>query len=628
MRFLTILLLLLTGWEQARAQGENNNWAFNFLYGLNFRPSGPAFIPTSFRNSAGSCSAISDASGRLLFYTNGITVWDSQHNPMPDACSTCNGAIAQLNAGFGAHHGALIVQRPGSQSLYYIFTTDSQQNLLNGGLSYTEVEMTLRGGLGGVTAVRNVRLPTPTPTGKITEGVVGMQHTNRRDVWVVVHGLGTNSFYSFLVTPSGINGTPVTSTGGSLSTNISMMKFAPDGQRLVRAGLYAPVELFDFDGGTGLLSNARILDTDVTNSFIYDFEFSADASKLYQVQGMRSGPSSAFDTTILYQYDLRAGSTAAIRSSKFVIHKALVTDPDFRPMSDIEIGPDGRIYATSGNTLGIIDRPNRQGMAANYRPVGLPTTTVNNITGANGNNLQNIVRLQPPALDYMAETACAGSTVSFAPYEIPTGTGPLTWTFYDPLTGVADSVQGPSATRTYPVAGTFEVKLSTSLRGQYYRFHRNIIISPLPTAELPDTVRLCASSALLSIPEQPAGTTIRWSDGSANNLLTISQPGRYWVEVRNYQGCVRTDTTVAVACQIPNVITPNGDLANEAFRLVGLQARDWSLDIYNRWGRLVYRQDSYDNRWNAPNQSAGIYYYLLRNRHSDQRLKGSLEVIR
>ncbi|RZK25456.1 MAG: hypothetical protein EOO63_16015, partial [Hymenobacter sp.] len=180
-RVLLVLVLLLSG-STSWAQGENDNWTFNFLYGINFSASGPAFRSSSFRHFGG-CSAISDAKGQLLFYTNGNVVWDKDHNPMP----TVDGMPALLNAGNGPSRGVLIVKKPGSNSLYYIFTTDSQLNLLNGGLCYTEVDLSLRGGLGGVTAVRNVRLPTPTPSGKVTEGVIGMQHANRRDVWVLVH---------------------------------------------------------------------------------------------------------------------------------------------------------------------------------------------------------------------------------------------------------------------------------------------------------------------------------------------------------------------------------------------------------------------------------------------------------
>lgn len=625
MRFSTILLFLLVGCGRVWAQGENNNWAFNFLYGLTFTPAGPAFIPTSMRHMGGSCSTISDANGRLLFYTNGSTVWDSQHNLMPNACSTCDGATAQLDGTSGAEHNTLIVKRPGSTSLYYIFNTDTQRNLLNGGLTYSEVDMSLRGGLGGVTAVRNVRLPTPTLSGKITEGVVGMQHTNRRDVWVVVHGLGNSVFYSFLVTGAGVSPAPIASTSGSYSTNLSTMKFAPDGRHLVRCGLYAPVELFDFDGATGLITNGQVIDNNVVSfvTGIHDFEFSADATKLYQSQAIIPSPSASF----LYQYDLQAGSAAAISASKLLIYKSAITDSPFLPVTALEIGPDGRIYTTSAPYIGIIDRPNRRGSAVNYRPIGLPPTYVNNIMGISTNALQNIVRLQPPNLDFMAETACAGSTVYFAPYEIPTGTGPLTWTFFDPRTGLADSVQGPSASHTYPTAGTFSVTLSTTSRGQYYRLQRALIISPLPVVTFPfRTVALCSGTTVLQLPAQPAGTTVRWSDGSAGPQLTVSKPGKYWTEARNYQGCVSSDTVAVTACILPNIITPNGDRQNETFRIEGLRAGQWDLEIYNRWGRLVYRKNGYDNSWNAEDQIDGLYYYLLRNPASGQQFKGYVEV--
>ena len=294
-RKLILLLLLLLGVGQAWAQGENNNWAFGFLQGITFNTGVPVYLSTNIQNTttpgvapngAGSYSAISDARGRLLFYTDGSTVWDSQHRPMTNACNTCDGAIAKLNTGRDAWRSVLIVKRPGSTSRYYVFTADSQQNLFNGGLSYTEVDMTLRGGLGGVTAVRNVRLPTPTLTGKITEGIVGIQHTNRSDVWVVVHGLTDGAFYSVLVTAAGISPTPVASPVGNATNRFSVMKFSPDGKRLARCGgLGIPVELFDFDGATGLLTNQQVLEP-ANNTITQDTEFSPDATKLYQIQSI------------------------------------------------------------------------------------------------------------------------------------------------------------------------------------------------------------------------------------------------------------------------------------------------------------------------------------------------------
>ncbi|RZK27459.1 MAG: gliding motility-associated C-terminal domain-containing protein, partial [Hymenobacter sp.] len=307
---------------------------------------------------------------------------------------------------------------------------------------------------------------------------------------------------------------------------------------------------------------------------------------------------------------------------------ALATDEPYIPPTALEVGPDGRIYTTSSPFVGVMDRPNRRGTAVNYRPVGLPYTFVGNVKGISDNDLQNIVRLQPPALDYMAEPVCAGGTLTLTPYELPTSTGPLTWTFYDPLTNRTDSVQGVSVTRTFPVPGAYPVTLSTTSRGQYYRFRRTVLVSPLPEVALPDTVHLCqGSSTVLSVPTPP-GTTVRWSDGSTASSLQVASPGRYQVEVRNYQGCVSTGSTVAVVCHIPNIITPNGDASNEVFRLQGLATRQWDLELYNRWGRLIHRQSNYDNSWNAAQQPNGTYYYRLYNSRTGQHLKGWVEVIR
>ena len=293
----------------------------------------------------------------------------------------------------------------------------------------------------------------------------------------------------------------------------------------------------------------------------------------------------------------------------------------------METGPDGRIYMPMNPEMGIIDRPNRRGTASGFRYVGMPNFGNATLIGVNTWALQNIVRPQPPALDYMAEPICAGGTVTLTPYNVPTGTGPLTWTFYDPSTGQADSVQGLTVTRTYPVAGVYPVTLSTTSRGQYYRFRRSVVVSPLPTVALPDTLWLCQSGALIGVPA-PAGTTVRWSTGSTASQLQVFSPGTYTVEVRNYQGCVSTGTTVAVDCRVPNIITPNGDAANEAFRLEGMKAKLWSLDIYNRWGRLVHHQASYDNTWNAAQQPPGTFYYRLYNTQTGQQLKGWVEVAR
>lgn len=78
---------------------------------------------------------------------------------------------------------------------------------------------------------------------------------------------------------------------------------------------------------------------------------------------------------------------------------------------------------------------------------------------------------------------------------------------------------------------------------------------------------------------------------------------------------------------LPNVITPNGDGLNDAFAVE--TPGPWSLVVYNRWGREVWRSPAagYASDWEAVGLSAGVYYYYLT--HADgRRYRGALTVVR
>ena len=90
-------------------------------------------------------------------------------------------------------------------------------------------------------------------------------------------------------------------------------------------------------------------------------------------------------------------------------------------------------------------------------------------------------------------------------------------------------------------------------------------------------------------------------------------------------------------CQVtvPNVITPNGDGINDAFEpqlegdFVSLE-----LEIYNRWGKKVYEQQSKEELfWDAERVSDGVYYcaieyYCVVNANKKQEIHTSITVVR
>ncbi|MDT0294481.1 hypothetical protein ACFQ3R_11955 [Mesonia ostreae] len=135
-----------------------------------------------------------------------------------------------LNGDSSTTQAAVIVPKPESNSIYYIFTADNVGG--PDGLQYSEVDMDLDGGLGGITSVKNVLLQTP-----ISEKLTAVKNVNANSFWVMTHAMKQNKFYAFKVTAQGVATTPVTSNVGPIFTGSDdnygggYMKFSPNGKK-------------------------------------------------------------------------------------------------------------------------------------------------------------------------------------------------------------------------------------------------------------------------------------------------------------------------------------------------------------------------------------------------------------
>jgi gliding motility-associated-like protein len=117
------------------------------------------------------------------------------------------------------------------------------------------------------------------------------------------------------------------------------------------------------------------------------------------------------------------------------------------------------------------------------------------------------------------------------------------------------------------------------------------------------------------------GATWKWNTGETGSSIVITQPGTYYVRAA-MNGCYSTDTVVvANDCYInyPNVFTPNGDGMNDYFFPRNLLTRgltSFKMDIYNRWGQLVFTTNSLDGRgwdgkFNDKDQPQGVFVYMI-----------------
>ncbi len=323
------------------AQKETDNWYFGNGAALNFSTGTASVIASGAAAYAPSegCSVISDAGGNLLFYTDGITVYNKNHLQMANGTG--------LMGGNSSTQAALIVMQPGSNGIYYIFTTDDFGG--TNGLRYSTVDMTLASGLGSVT-VKNTLMMTP-----MTEKVAAVKDPFNNRIWIAAHQWGNNSFNAYALTASGLSAPVITNIGtshtGTLQNTYGQMKFNPCGNQLALTIGYTDVwELFDFNTNTGVLSNCA---TFGQNAHVYGIEFSADASKIYV---------STYDPLkTLVQYNLALSNTVAIAVSE----TSLSTTAD---IYGLQLANDGKIYVCKSFSqfVGVVNTPSLAGAACNY----------------------------------------------------------------------------------------------------------------------------------------------------------------------------------------------------------------------------------------------------------------------
>ena len=85
-------------------------------------------------------------------------------------------------------------------------------------------------------------------------------------------------------------------------------------------------------------------------------------------------------------------------------------------------------------------------------------------------------------------------------------------------------------------------------------------------------------------------------------------------------------------CDIPIIITPNGDGVNDYFVIdCAINYPNNELTVYNRWGNEVYSQKTYNNNWDAnyrgDNLPDGTYYYVFKtNNSNDDKKVGFIQV--
>jgi gliding motility-associated-like protein len=116
--------------------------------------------------------------------------------------------------------------------------------------------------------------------------------------------------------------------------------------------------------------------------------------------------------------------------------------------------------------------------------------------------------------------------------------------------------------------------------------------------ELGRDTTLCGN--IITLNPHIQGSTYLWQDGSTDSIYVVTIPGKYRVEV-GLDGCFNADSVNIGECPVnvwfPTGFTPNGDGLNDTFRPVGTGIAKFSMQIFNRWGEMVFDTSDPHEGW-------------------------------
>ena len=335
-------------------------WYFGDRVILDFGTSGNAMPIAKYNSSSATteplanegATVVTDQNGNLVFWSNGLTIWDKSGNVMQNSTG--------LNGGASATQAVASFPLNTARTKYAVISNSGQGETGPGELYLSIVDMSLNGGLGGVTAVKNQKLGSGVDYS--LEAVGAMPNEDGTGYFVYTYNTVAGQITSFLIKNNQTVSGPFTTT---LSPAPEVCYVSPTGfpgygtfnfsrdysKMVVMVGSWrcpsadsGTVYLFDTNTKTGALT----LDASWINEGLggdsshthggYSADFSPDEKYIYTTQ--------IYPSTIT-RYNIQNPTSTAIKASEWIIGYATSqTDATWRQQSGGQVrqGPDGRMY--------------------------------------------------------------------------------------------------------------------------------------------------------------------------------------------------------------------------------------------------------------------------------------------
>lgn len=510
-----------------------NQWYFGETAGLDFNFNPPqALADENQMFSPEGCATVSDQNGQLLFYTNGSTVWNKDHDVMVNGTG--------LGGDSTSAQSALILPFADDNTMFYIFSTEEVYGDFTFNMKMSIVDMKKDTARGQV-LIKNVPI-IECSTERVT--ATGFDGTP----FLLTHEYGNNNFRAYQINPSGVIG-PLHSSAGEPHyfeqepRATGYMKFAT-GANMVAVLLPGGsnfIDILDFNLVNGEVSNSRLIDIQEPATEVYGLEFSPDGLNLF-VSTREPGAK-------LLKYRLDSlnseNPVADIEATK----ETVATAPN---LGALQLGPNGSIYIAVDGSSTLDEIQNPSGMTA--MDVGYTAASTNidplgegRISRLGLPNFTQQVGSSATQPGISTEVACAGVETVFSGSGRDPSIEFYTWDFGDG-TVIAD-LSSPDTTHIYTVDSTYIVTLTLSNRCDVDTVLTDTIqVFTIPEVPMvPTDTALCGGSVTLSAWDVDRGDlSYYWSTGDTTRQVTFDAPAIVDVAIVNSSGCSSDTLTVFI----------------------------------------------------------------------------------
>lgn len=144
------------------------------------------------------------------------------------------------------------------------------------------------------------------------------------------------------------------------------------------------------------------------------------------------------------------------------------------------------------------------------------------------------------------------------------------------------------------------------------------VIKTTAVINIPEIPEICNSSPV-QLKAEPEGGI--WSGQGINDdgllkpslVENGSHTYSYNIHIENCSFTKHVEVDVHLdSLFVPNVITPNNDFKNEAFKVASKGIVDFSVYIYDRWGKELYFSNNPDFQWGKYDIHSGVYYWYIK----------------